>query len=83
MDIKENTGILFKNDRKTEKQPTYKGELNVGGKIMNIALWDRKSAKGATYLSVVVEEKQTREAKHEPKEAPQESYSNLDDEIPF
>lgn len=84
MDIKENTGVLFKNDRKTEKHPAYKGEINVEGKHYSIALWDRQSSKGTTYLSVVVQE--FRDVKNEPKEVKEEvkeSYDNLDDDIPF
>lgn len=85
MDIKENTGVLFKNDRKSEKHPAYKGKINVEGKHYSIALWDRKSSKGTTYLSVAIQE--FRDVKNEPKEEVKEdtqnSYDNLDDEIPF
>lgn len=84
MDIKENTGVLFKNDRKSEKHPAYKGEINVEGKHYSIALWDRQSSKGTTYLSVAIQE--FRDVKNEPKEEkeePKNSYDNLDDEIPF
>lgn len=84
MDIKENTGVLFKNERKSEKHPAYKGEINVEGKHYSIALWDRQSSKGATYLSVAIQE--FRDVKNEPKEAKEEvkeSYDNLDDDIPF
>lgn len=84
MDIKENTGVLFKNDRKSDKHPAYKGEINVEGKHYSIALWDRQSSKGTTYLSVAIQE--YRDVKNEPKEETKEtknSYDNLDDEIPF
>lgn len=84
MDIKENTGVLFKNDRKTDKHPAYKGEINVEGKHYSIALWDRKSSNGTTYLSVAIQE--FRDVKSEPKEEtkePKNSYDNLDDDIPF
>lgn len=93
MDIKENTGVLFKTDRKSEKHPAYKGEINVEGKHYSIALWDRQSSKGTTYLSVAIQEFQ--DVKNEPKEevalqcdkphkeTALNSYDNLDDEIPF
>lgn len=80
MDIKENTGVLFKNDRKTDKQPAYKGEINVEGKHWVIALWDRKSSKGTTYLSVAIQE--FKDTKNEPKEEVN-SYSDMNDSIPF
>lgn len=85
MDLKNNTGMLFKNDRKSDKHPAYKGEINVEGKHYSIALWDRQSSKGTTYLSVAIQE--YRDVKNEPKEEtreePKNSYDNLDDEIPF
>lgn len=85
MDIKENTGVLFKNDRKSDKHPAYKGEINVEGKHYSIALWDRQSSKGTTYLSVAIQE--YRDLKNEPKEEtreePKNSYENLDDSLPF
>lgn len=84
MDIKENTGVLFKNERKSEKHPAYKGEINVEGKHYSIALWDRQSSKGITYLSVAIQE--FRDVKNEPKEEkeePKNSYDNLNDDIPF
>lgn len=41
METKNNTGAIFKNDKKTnEKQPDYRGKVNVNGKEMEI---DRKS----------------------------------------
>ena len=83
MDIKENTGVLFKNDRKTDKQPAYKGEINVEGKHWAIALWDRKSAKGTTYLSVAIQEFRDVKKEEEVKEEPQNSYDNLNDDIPW
>lgn len=81
MDIKENTGVLFKNDRKNDKQPAYRGEINVEGKHWSIALWDRKSSKGATYLSFAIQE--FRDVKNEPKEEHKDIPSDLDDDIPF
>ena len=84
MELKENQGILFKNDRKTDKHPAYKGTINVEGKIFAIALWNQTSSKGTTYLSIKVET--PRDVKREPEKAQEEerqAYDNLDDEIPF
>ena len=37
---KENTGVLFKNDRKTsDRHPDYKGTANVNGAEKEVALW--------------------------------------------
>ncbi len=43
----ENSGLIFKNDRKdNERQPDYKGSVNVCGKQMEIALWVKENNRG-------------------------------------
>jgi uncharacterized protein (DUF736 family) len=52
METKVNSGAIFKNDKKTnEKQPDYRGKVNVNGKEMEIALWLKESSKGTKYFS--------------------------------
>jgi uncharacterized protein (DUF736 family) len=52
METKNNTGAIFKNDKKTkETQPDYRGKVNVNGKEMEIALWMKESSKGTKYFS--------------------------------
>lgn len=52
METKNNTGAIFKNDKKTnENQPDYKGKVNVNGKEMEVALWLKTSAKGMKFFS--------------------------------
>jgi len=52
MEIKVNTGAIFKNDKKTNpKQPDYRGKVNVNGKEMEVALWLKESSKGMKYFS--------------------------------
>ena len=93
MDIKENTCVMFNNKQWTEgsKQPRVRGEINVGGKIMEIAMWVKKSANGNTYYSVQLKDKEEYH-KPEKKSEPMErtTYptngkvsSDLDDDIPF
>ena len=57
MTNKENTGAIFKNTYKTEndKQPDYKGGINVDGKEKDIALWLREKD-GKKYFSVSISE---------------------------
>ena len=84
MELKNNQGILFQNDKEKDSQPDFKGELNVEGNVFQIALWKRKSKNNNVYLSAMVEHK--REHKKEPKtvgEYLDEHKDNLDDEIPF
>lgn len=53
MDIKNNSGSLFRNDRKErEGQPDYTGNVCVNGKTMRIAAWVRKSNSGKQYMSL-------------------------------
>ena len=89
MDIKENTGVMFNNKQWTEgsKQPRVRGEINVGGKTMEIAMWVKKSANGNTYYSLSLSDtKQKEEKKAETTTQasnPVETYPDMDDEIPF
>lgn len=54
---KENTGAIFKNEKKTSvKHPDYRGTVNVEGKEFEIALWLKESQKGTKYFSVSVSE---------------------------
>lgn len=57
METKQNTGAIFKNDKKTsDKAPDYKGKINVDGVDKAIALWIRESQNGVKYFSVKIEE---------------------------
>lgn len=50
---KENTGSLFKNDKKeNEKHPDYKGVANINGEEKQIAAWIKKSEKGLSFMSL-------------------------------
>lgn len=47
MDLKENSVLIFKNDRKTsDTHPDYKGQINVDGRTLDIALWVKEGNKG-------------------------------------
>lgn len=56
METKQNTGAIFKNDKKAETHPDYKGTINVDGKDKEIALWVKTSQKGTSYFSVKISE---------------------------
>lgn len=60
-----NTGVLFKNEKQSEKQPDYRGKIDIGGKEYNLAGWVRKSQRtGETFLSLKIDtyEQQTNSA---------------------
>ena len=57
MEQKNNSGAIFKNDKKTaENQPDYRGNMTVDGKQWEISLLVRESAKGVKYFSAAIKE---------------------------
>lgn len=59
MELKNNTGIAFKNlTPKNEKAPAYKGTIKVNDIEYNLGLWVKTSQKGTKFLSISVSEKQ-------------------------
>ena len=57
MEQKNNSGAIFKNDKKTaDNQPDYRGKMVVDNKEWEISLWLRESAKGVKYFSAAIKE---------------------------
>jgi uncharacterized protein (DUF736 family) len=57
MEQKNNTGAIFKNDKKTaDNQPDYRGKINVEGKELEISLWVRTAQSGVKYMSAAIKE---------------------------
>lgn len=80
-----NTGVLFKNDRKTEdKHPDYTGSFfDADGGDYFCDAWIKKSAKtGGTFLSFRVKPKQAKSA-GKPQVSDRPLADALSDEIPF
>jgi hypothetical protein len=47
MDKKDNSGVLFKNDKKeSEKHPDYKGNITVGGQDYWLSAWIKEGKSG-------------------------------------
>lgn len=58
-EIKNNTGSLFKNDRRqNDNAPLYQGNAMVDGKMKRISAWVRTSQKGTSYMSLSIEDVQ-------------------------
>lgn len=56
---KENTGSVFTNDKKgNDKAPDLKGQVNVGGKLYDVAMWVKEGNKGKYYSMKVDEPRQ-------------------------
>jgi len=50
---KENTGSLFENEKTSEKQPDFTGEVNVEGALYRVAGWKNKGSDGKKdYISL-------------------------------
>jgi len=76
---KEDSGMLFKNDRKEkETHPDYQGQVNIGGTQLRIAAWIKPGKKGK-YMSLSFSPVRTEGERPVGTEAPQE----FDDDIPF
>lgn len=80
---KPGSGSIFKNEKKSEKAPDYKGKgLDLDGKPVEIALWvkeykDKKTGETKKYFSWKMEE---------PEEKPVDTPTvpeGKDDDIPF
>ena len=81
METKNNTGAIFKNDKKTsENHPDYKGKVNVNGKDMEVALWLKESKAGTKYFSATFQEPYVKPAVSSP---PAEPFALDDDDLPF
>ena len=56
MEIKNNSGAIFKNEKATGNQPSYRGKVNVNGKDMEVSLWVKESKTGTKYFSASFQE---------------------------
>ena len=60
MDNKTNKGIAFSESKTKDTQPDFKGELNVEGKIYQMAVWKKMAKNNKPYLSISIEDKSKR-----------------------
>ena len=76
-----NTGALFKNDKKTPTHPDYNGSCEVNGVEMWISAWLKRSAAGNTFMSLSFNPKEAQANKSQLSQAP--AADGFDDDIPF
>jgi uncharacterized protein (DUF736 family) len=88
MEQKDNTVVIFKNDRKTaENQPDYKMKIMMDGKMKEASLWIRESASGVKYMSGPVQDPYVKP--QDPAQAPISTSKKIqdateaDDDLPF
>lgn len=81
-----NTGALFKNDKKqSERHPDYTGSCEVNGVEMWMSAWIKTSKKGDKFMSFAFnpKEEQQQSSQSRPTPAPAPEADGLDDDIPF
>ena len=83
---KPNTGTIFFNDKKADNHPDLKGQININGKLLDIALWKKQGAKGE-YYSASISEPRPKTEGAKPKTAISEGNKNdmlsNNDDLPF
>lgn len=52
MTDKDNSGALFRNDKKNDRQPDYGGKCTVGGRRFKISAWLKKPDGKEPFLSI-------------------------------
>jgi len=57
---RDNSGALFRNNRKEGKQPDYNGEAVINGKEMRVSAWLKEAKSGTKYLSLAFSDKNDR-----------------------
>jgi uncharacterized protein (DUF736 family) len=76
---RDNSGSLFKNDKKEkDNHPDYKGLCMVGGVEMWMSSWLKTGANGTKFMSFSFQPKEQQAAKPAPAAAPE-----FDDDMPF
>ena len=73
---RENTGALFRNDKKQpgERTPDYRGDAMVNGVKVEIAAWVKESASGKKFLSLKFQEPREAAPKAAPAPIPEADF---------
>ena len=84
MEQKNNSGAIFKNDKKTaDTHPDYRGKMTVDNKEWEISLWLRESASGIKYFSAAIKEPWIKPVEMQSTTAKIKQDESSDDGLPF
>lgn len=84
MKNKENTGVLFPNNKTKDNQPDYRGEAKIGSVDFFMSAWKNKSKNGNDYLSIAFQKVKPKEEKKEVKQDTKQGYyADMNDDIPW
>lgn len=79
-EMKEGSGSLFKNSKKTaDNHPDYQGSVMIGGNIYQLGAWKKQTKTGDIYLSISAKIKAPGNAQVS---APQATASNANQQKP-
>lgn len=79
-----NTGAIFKNDKKSDNAPDYKGTINIDGVDKDIALWIKTSKDGSKqYFSAKISEPFKKEDLNKSLEELKSTTTKVENDLPF